>query len=441
MALRFHKSIKICKGVKVNFSKSGPSLSLGGTGHSVNFGKRGTMVTYGIPGTGISWREQINGSSRNAMNSKAHIAGRVELPSRVALSLDSEGKPVFVDSNDCLITDPAIIRKLKAIPQIKEQIERLDGERIKKNMQIIAEQRENMQNFLNLHRLSPKVMTRMEWSDEYDNLEQQHYEMRLFSEPKPDYVEVEKALRIEAENNVKTHAFWKVKKLHEDYVSEHLPKRIQQLESAWQAAKEEFEANEERTAEQANAEFRRQYQETREALEKLIKGVPEFVEAAIDEWFTGCTLPVEIDICYVYNADNGSVLIDMDLPEIEDIPDTEYTQLANGNIKEKKQNQTVLRQEYAILVFGLAIFVSANVFNVSPAIESILLSGYTQRRDTAGSMNDDYIYSIKFSRSVFENSRLQEANPLDFCLQFENRCKMTSTQLFKTIVPFDSNAE
>lgn len=45
MGMRFRKSVKICKGVKVNFSKSGASLSLGGRGHSMNFGGRGTRAT------------------------------------------------------------------------------------------------------------------------------------------------------------------------------------------------------------------------------------------------------------------------------------------------------------------------------------------------------------------------------------------------------------
>lgn len=54
MGMRFRKSVKICKGVKVNFSKSGTSLSLGGRGHSMNFGGRGTRATVGIPGTGLS---------------------------------------------------------------------------------------------------------------------------------------------------------------------------------------------------------------------------------------------------------------------------------------------------------------------------------------------------------------------------------------------------
>ena len=65
MGMRFRKSVKICKGVKVNFSKSGASLSLGGRGHSMNFGHRGTRATVGIPGTGLSYSTKVGGSHKS----------------------------------------------------------------------------------------------------------------------------------------------------------------------------------------------------------------------------------------------------------------------------------------------------------------------------------------------------------------------------------------
>ena len=48
MGVRFRKSVKICKGVKFNFSKSGASLSLGGKGGGVNIGRKGTTVRAGL---------------------------------------------------------------------------------------------------------------------------------------------------------------------------------------------------------------------------------------------------------------------------------------------------------------------------------------------------------------------------------------------------------
>ena len=89
------------------------------------------------------------------------------------------------------------------------------------------------------------------------------------------------------------------------------------------------------------------------------------------------------------------------------------------------------------LVLGLAIFISANIFNASPAIHSIVMSGYTQRRNKAGEVNDEYVYSIKFLREIFENSVLANVNPMDFCMRFENRSNITSTMLMKKIQPYE----
>lgn len=57
MPFRFRKSIGIAKGIRLNLSKRGPSISFGGKGVSVNVSDRGTRTTVGIPGTGISYSE------------------------------------------------------------------------------------------------------------------------------------------------------------------------------------------------------------------------------------------------------------------------------------------------------------------------------------------------------------------------------------------------
>ncbi len=61
MGFRFRKSIKILPGVRINLSKSGPSLSIGGRGASVNVGGRGARLTLGIPGTGLYYTTQASG--------------------------------------------------------------------------------------------------------------------------------------------------------------------------------------------------------------------------------------------------------------------------------------------------------------------------------------------------------------------------------------------
>ena len=169
----------------------------------------------------------------------------------------------------------------------------------------------------------------------------------------------------------------------------------------------------------------------------MINGDEQIVSECIESWISSCELPVEINVDYEWHLNEHVMYLDVDLPEIEDIPEDEIVKLASGNLKEKKKTQATLKQEYVNLVFGLAIFIVANVFNVSPALHRIVISGYTQRRDKAGEINDEYVYSIKFTRDIFENSVLCNVNPQDFCMRFENRSNVTSSMLMKKIEPYE----
>lgn len=55
MGIRFHKSLPLGGLFRLNFSKSGPSFSLGKPGSSLNFGPRGLRTSVGAPGTGFSY--------------------------------------------------------------------------------------------------------------------------------------------------------------------------------------------------------------------------------------------------------------------------------------------------------------------------------------------------------------------------------------------------
>jgi len=59
MGFRFRRSIRLGKGLRINVSKSGTSLSVGHRGATVNFGPKGEKVTVGLPGTGLSYSKTI----------------------------------------------------------------------------------------------------------------------------------------------------------------------------------------------------------------------------------------------------------------------------------------------------------------------------------------------------------------------------------------------
>ena len=65
MGLYWRRSTKILPGIRINWSKSGPSISMGPRGAKVNIGKRGTYVSGGIPGTGLYYRQKVGGGSKS----------------------------------------------------------------------------------------------------------------------------------------------------------------------------------------------------------------------------------------------------------------------------------------------------------------------------------------------------------------------------------------
>lgn len=168
-----------------------------------------------------------------------------------------------------------------------------------------------------------------------------------------------------------------------------------------------------------------------------MNGSEEDILNMFDKWVSSINLPVEMNINYEWNNDDKAFNLDVDLPEIEDLPATVMVKNASDNIKEKKKTQAELKNEYAQVVFGLAMYISGHVFNISPVINKIQISGYTQRKKKTGDIFDCYIYSIRFNRSDFEHKRFSNINPVEFCMSVENRSNMTSTGLLREIKPFE----
>lgn len=58
MGLRFRKSVTLCKGVRLNFEKTGMSVSVGGRGYHKTINTKGQVTTsVGIPGSGIYYTD------------------------------------------------------------------------------------------------------------------------------------------------------------------------------------------------------------------------------------------------------------------------------------------------------------------------------------------------------------------------------------------------
>lgn len=169
----------------------------------------------------------------------------------------------------------------------------------------------------------------------------------------------------------------------------------------------------------------------------VIDGDENVISDLLDAWISNIELPVEIQINYEWKKDKKIMVLDVDLPEINVVPSSLFIKTDTGKYKEKSKTQAELKQEYQTLVLGLSMYIASNIFNISPAIQKILISGYTQRRSNVGDLFDCYIYSILFIREIFEKTDLKKENPYDFCMRFKNRLNITKTHLLKEIVPYE----
>lgn len=85
VGFRFRRSVRVLPGIRLNLSKSGASVSLGGRGFHYTIGSKGTRTTVGLPGTGLSWTEYRPHTGRSSARSpqrNSYISPAVQRPIR-----------------------------------------------------------------------------------------------------------------------------------------------------------------------------------------------------------------------------------------------------------------------------------------------------------------------------------------------------------------------
>ena len=165
------------------------------------------------------------------------------------------------------------------------------------------------------------------------------------------------------------------------------------------------------------------------------QGDEDTVENLVSTFMNNLQLTHELRVNYELEGD--TLYVDLDLPEIEDLKN-EYPALSRDKVVYKKKTAAQLREEYARMVMSMGVFLTTNFFNLSSYIETIVMSGFNTVRDNKGDLVDQYLYSVKFTRDVFEQTDLAEVEDLySFFLRFENRINLSANNVFKAIVPYE----
>ena len=160
-------------------------------------------------------------------------------------------------------------------------------------------------------------------------------------------------------------------------------------------------------------------------------------EAAIEQWLEGSEAPIAIEVQAEVLPEKDAIMIDLDLPEIEDMPVNKLAELADGTIKIKNKTKKEQYEDYRTCVFGLGEYVASHAFTAVPQAKRIVVSAYTQRRsEKTGEAMDVFIYSVVFERTAFA-AGYQEKDPYAFCQDQRSRLYVLASGVMKEIAPFE----
>jgi len=391
-------------------------ISTGVRGISFSTGVRGTSLNLGIPGTGLSQRIQLS-----TLKGKSISSNSIQYDfSDVSLSIDDTGQIHAIRKNGQSLTEQEL-RRLKRTEGYKETIKSL-------NLDLFNKIEGEKQRFIEIFKATPQIKNAVDWQNELDEISKQ-LSIKPYMEQKPTEERCRKELTQEANETVNSILFWTLKAKREEYVNTRFEGHYQNLISDWEKRKLTFEASE-------LERVKKLEQKKERLMNEIIPGTEQSVNTTIAEILETLTLPIDFSTEFQY-LNKGILNVDLDLPEIEDLPSKKANLLASGKVSMKEKTQKELKEEYAMCVCGLAYYFAGIFFNVSPKIYQIVISGYTQRLDKkTGHEIDEYIYSIKFNRDLFEKLAIEKINPVLGFENFENHIDLKPNFEMKTIAPF-----
>jgi hypothetical protein len=176
------------------------------------------------------------------------------------------------------------------------------------------------------------------------------------------------------------------------------------------------------------------YNNLRQTFKNVIDGDYDYVITAINSIFLEDELPMEYFADVVYDEQHGKVYVDLDLPEIEDIPNKKIVLTSSGKKSIRLKSQTDMRADYANCVLGLSMYIAYLIFNVSIKVSEIELMAYTQRKeDNSAIATDQYVFVINYGRDIFSQidfNRLTSTQIIDF---FKHHINLSKSYVMKQI--------
>lgn len=434
MAIRFHRSIKIAKGVRLNISKRGLGVSIGPKGMKISSGPSGVYSNIGIPGTGLYSRTKLSGPSNQKQKTVGTrpTAQTVMKNFTVNTSIDEQtgAEEITLLDGGTVVTDPSLLRKVRSDTGFKEHLQRV-------REQTIAVIEEKTRVLVEIHKHSTPLPNWKEIREQAESQTPEHYVKEEFTIKKPDATELHQRLEDEASKAVK--GFFSLKKKREEYVDQRIDAFVAAEVNAWQKEKDEFEKAESESERSVNQQYQQEFASWKEEMQATFKPTVEYLEEKLDQQLSEIQLPVEFSLSFEVLENGKAIYLDIDLPEIEDYPQKKARILSTGKISVKDKAIKEKKAEYLRSISGMSIYFASMAFALSPAIEEVIISGYTQRVNKAsGNVEDEYVYSVKYDVQRFSTLNIERIEPELTIQAFEYRMEVNAQYDLKTIIPFEA---
>lgn len=431
MSFRFQRRVTIIPGVRVNIGKSGASLSLGPSGASVSVGKRGTYANVGFPGTGMSFRSRIDGAQGRRDQLRAieqELKEEAVAEANIRLQEDGNVALETTDGNELSKSLKSLFWKVRG-DQICQWLENQSDK-------INAE----VNDILNIHLDTPKPVFSASYS------------RRPFAEVAPIKPEAPQVVKKPQRPERKRRAFQRLFTPKKAALADRSEQEAYELELAlWRESFEQSQAEFKIRLDEWNAavtgwrERKAQHQSKEEELEKSFRTRMmtdvQLMGAVLEDVLSSIEWPRETLIDFDLGADGRLVALDVDLPEIEDIPARMSSVSSTGRrLLIKSKSKSALGSAYALHVHGILLRLCGVVFATLPVCKTVVISGYTQRLNASqGREIDTYILSSSVERAKFaliNFDNLQQVDPVAAFEPFDTRRKMSRSQM-KEIKPIE----
>lgn len=394
MGMRFRRSITLAPGIRMNLSGGGLSWTLGPRGASIGIGQRGTFLNTGLPGTGLYSRQKISPGGSQPRRSP----GTTTTTFTATISIGDDGTLTFKDEAGYPLPEARI-----------DALKKQQGDALHKLIQGKCDEINNQIEALgDIYHYTSNPKTHPQYvPNAYD------LPMPFAPEPKKagflGWLFSSIAARIEAENAAASQVF-------------------ERKVADWQHAKSAFESSE---------------AARKKIFSDVLTGEAEAMEQFFSHVLSDIVWPRETLVSLEVEDDSKRIWINVDLPEIDDMPRKTASVPQRGyKLSVKEMGATWVQKLYMKHIHAIGFRIIGEAFAMLPSVDEVVLSGYSQRPSAAtGQVGDEYLYSVQVNRWDWEAinfDNLAAVDVVEAFSRFDLRRSMTKTGIFKPIDPFTS---